>query len=329
MVIPTAETSQIIAADVRPMIRPREWRIVPAPRKPIPVTTCAAIRPGSLGLSNAITMATFVDSHMNSIDPRQIRMLVRKPAGLSLISRSTPMSPPQTIARSAFTTKSLTRGLVRSQDSGTIATAFRPSKPPEGGGYNYILFQGDAMNRTFVDPHGATRPVPAVSLLLAGACLGAALLALVSAAVRQGDAAGAPAVAAAPLRSSQDGYAAVARAVMPAVVNISSYKVIRTYQYSPFLVDPFFRDFFGEEFPGLVVPRDQRAMSLGSGVIVDDQGTILTNYHVVEQAQEVKAALGDGREMPARIVGADQRTDLAVLRVEKDSLPHAVMGDSE
>ncbi len=127
----------------------------------------------------------------------------------------------------------------------------------------------------------------------------------------------------------QDGYAAVARAVTPAVVNISSLKVIRGYEYSPFLVDPFFRDFFGEEFPGLVVPREQRAMSLGSGVIVDDQGTILTNYHVVEQAQEVKASLGDGREMRARILGADQRTDLAVLRVERESLPHAVMGDSE
>ena len=207
------------------------------------------------------------------------------------------------------------------------------------------------MNRTLVEPHGATRTAPAMSLLLAGACLGAALLALASAAFRHRDAAGrpgpaagaqasggdprgssgprAPALAAPPLPASQDGYAAVARAVMPAVVNISSYKVIRTYQYSPFLVDPFFRDFFGEEFPGLVVPRDQRAMSLGSGVIVDDQGTILTNYHVVEQAQEVKAALSDGREMRARIVGADQRTDLAVLRVEKDSLPHAVMGDSE
>src|SRR6185295_1869389 len=97
-----------------------------------------------------------------------------------------------------------------------------------------------------------------------------------------------PAIGGLPVRASQDGYAAVARAVMPAVVNISSYKVIRTYQYSPFLVDPFFRDFFGEEFPGLVVPREQRAMSLGSGVIVDDQGTILTNYHVIEQAQEVK-----------------------------------------
>src|SRR5215470_18099668 len=59
----------------------------------------------------------------------------------------------------------------------------------------------------------------------------------------------------------QDGYAAVARAVMPAVVNISSFKVIRSYEYSPFLVDPFFRDFFGEQFPGLAVPREQREMS--------------------------------------------------------------------
>lgn len=202
------------------------------------------------------------------------------------------------------------------------------------------------MNRALADQHGATKTAPAISLLLAGACLGAALLLLVSASRRHGvpasgrNAAGgaaassgsqapSPAIGGLPVRAAQDGYADVARAVMPAVVNISSYKVIRTYQYSPFLVDPFFRDFFGEEFPGLVVPREQRAMSLGSGVIVDDQGTILTNYHVVEQAQEVKASLGDGREMRARILGADQRTDLAVLRVERESLPHAVMGDSE
>jgi Do/DeqQ family serine protease len=130
-------------------------------------------------------------------------------------------------------------------------------------------------------------------------------------------------------QAAQDGYAAVARAVMPAVVNISSLKVIRTYEYSPFLVDPFFRDFFGEDFPGLVVPREQREMSLGSGVIVDDHGTILTNFHVVEQAQEVKASLGDGRDVHARLLGADRRTDLAVLRVEKASLPHVALGDSE
>ena len=213
------------------------------------------------------------------------------------------------------------------------------------------------MNRALSD-HVGLKPAPAIGLLVAGACLGAALLALVSTERRLryaapgrdaagsgiGDAgadasspagAGGPSPApsrpaGAPLsRAPQDGYAAVARAAMPAVVNISSYKVIRTYEYSPFMLDPFFRDFFGEDFPGLVVPRDQRAMSLGSGVIVDDQGTILTNYHVVEQAQEVKAALADGREMHARLLGADRRTDLAVLSLEHDSLPHAVMGDSE
>ncbi len=181
------------------------------------------------------------------------------------------------------------------------------------------------------------KPATVLALLAAGAFLGAALSAVVPegralppAASGNGPAGGAvPAAPGAPAAPSQDGYAAVARAVMPAVVNISSFKVIRTYEYSPFLVDPFFRDFFGEQFPGLVVPREQREMSLGSGVIVDDRGTILTNYHVVEQAQEVKVALSDGREIRARILGADQRTDLAVLRVDKESLPHAAMGDSE
>jgi len=181
------------------------------------------------------------------------------------------------------------------------------------------------------------KPATALALLATGAFLGAALSAVVpagravpAAATESGPApASAPASPVVPAAPSQDGYAAVARAVMPAVVNISSLKVIRTYEYSPFLVDPFFRDFFGQQFPGLVVPREQREMSLGSGVFVDERGTILTNYHVVEQAQEVKVALPDGRETKARILGADQRTDLAVLRVEKDSLPHAAMGDSE
>jgi len=181
------------------------------------------------------------------------------------------------------------------------------------------------------------KPATALALLAAGAFLGAALSAVVPSgralpAAPTGSAPEgrtAPAATRSPGAPSQDGYAAVARAVMPAVVNISSLKVIRTYEYSPFLVDPFFRDFFGEQFPGLVVPREQRQMSLGSGVFVDERGTILTNYHVVEQAQEVKVALSDGREIKARILGADQRTDLAVLRVENDSLPHAAMGDSE
>jgi Do/DeqQ family serine protease len=154
-------------------------------------------------------------------------------------------------------------------------------------------------------------------------------LGVVIAVVSLGTALSAPVLAAAPPTAMREGYAEVAKAAMPAVVNISSLKVIRTYEYSPFLVDPFFRDFFGQDFQGLVVPREQREMSLGSGVIVDDRGTILTNYHVVEQAREVKVALADGREMRARFLGTDQRTDLAVLRVDQASLPHAVMGDSE
>ena len=172
-------------------------------------------------------------------------------------------------------------------------------------------------------------PAPALGLVVAGALFGAAVVAVISGA--RGPHAPAPAAFAgsSASRAAQDGYAAVARQAMPSVVNISSLKVIRTYEYSPFLVDPFFRDFFGQQFPGLVVPREQREMSLGSGVFVDERGTILTNYHVVEQAQEVRVALSDGRETKARILGADQRTDLAVLRVEKDSLPHAAMGDSE
>ena len=175
----------------------------------------------------------------------------------------------------------------------------------------------------------------AFALLAAGALVGALVCrlvleaqpapALAAADVRSGGGAGGGLLAQAP----QESFAAVAKAVMPAVVNISSLKVTRTYEYSPFMLDPFFRDFFGQDLPGMVVPREQREMSLGSGVFVDERGTILTNYHVVEQAQEVKVALPDGRETKARILGADQRTDLAVLRVEKDSLPHAAMGDSE
>ena len=199
-------------------------------------------------------------------------------------------------------------------------------KTPEEG----TATPGERIRRGRASPAGR-RVASAVACVAAGVLVGAALHRILW------QAQAAPALAETGARADggllaqapQDGFAAVAKAVMPAVVNISSLKVTRTYEYSPFMLDPFFRDFFGQELPGMVVPREQREMSLGSGVIVDEDGTILTNYHVIEQSQEVKASLADGRELPARIVGADRRTDLAVLRVGKTSLPHARMGDSE
>jgi Do/DeqQ family serine protease len=142
---------------------------------------------------------------------------------------------------------------------------------------------------------------------------------------------GAAAPAAPPLaQPSGDGYAPIAKQVMPAVVNISSIQVIQTYErYSPFGADPFFQQFFGGGVYDYVVPREQRAMSLGSGVIVDDRGTILTNHHVVENATQVKVSLAGGKEVEAKILGVDPRTDLAALRVAEGGLPHVVMGDSD
>jgi len=139
-----------------------------------------------------------------------------------------------------------------------------------------------------------------------------------------------PGPATVPLPPRGDGYASIAKAVMPAVVNVSSVHVIRTYErYSPFLNDPFFQQFFGGGMYDYVVPRERRELSLGSGVLVDEQGTILTNHHVIEQASEVKVSLSDGRELKARIAGVDPRTDLAVLRVDGGGLPKAVLGNSD
>jgi len=188
--------------------------------------------------------------------------------------------------------------------------------------------RGGAGHRQELRPGRGRRASPAIAFVAAGVLIGAAIERLV-APTQSLSAADSAAPTGALSQAPQDGFAAVAKAVMPAVVNISSLKVTRTYEYSPFMLDPFFRDFFGQELPGMVVPREQREMSLGSGVIVDEDGTILTNYHVIEQSQEVKASLADGRELRARIVGADRRTDLAVLRVNKTSLPRARMGDSE
>lgn len=103
------------------------------------------------------------------------------------------------------------------------------------------------------------------------------------------------------------------------VVNISSTKVTRTggeQLLNPFFSDPFFRDFFGNRF--FSIPRERRERSLGSGVIVSSDGLILTNNHVVENADEIMVTLADKRELAAEIVGNDPKSDVAVIRLKGD-----------
>lgn len=122
----------------------------------------------------------------------------------------------------------------------------------------------------------------------------------------------------------------VASAVKPAVVNISSTQTIKTPGVpSPFFNDPFFRRFFGDEFGFLEKPREHKQVSLGSGVIVDKDGYILTNNHVIKDAEEIKVKLSDKRELKGKVIGTDQKTDLAVIRIDANRLPVIKLGDSD
>jgi serine protease Do len=125
-----------------------------------------------------------------------------------------------------------------------------------------------------------------------------------------------------------NGFSAVLKPALPAVVNISSSKVVKPgrNQMSPMFNDPFFRQFFGDQGPGEA--RPQREQSLGSGVIVSSDGTILTNNHVVDGATDIKVFLSDKREFQAKLIGTDANTDIAVLKIDASNLPTLPLGDS-
>jgi Do/DeqQ family serine protease len=117
-----------------------------------------------------------------------------------------------------------------------------------------------------------------------------------------------------------------AQLAIPSVPNISSTTVVRTPN-SPFASDPFFREFFGGD--SLFGYRDRLQQSLGSGVVVSADGYVLTNNHVIgSERSEVSVTLPDKRELRAKIVGIDDATDLAVLKIEAKNLPVLAWGDS-
>ncbi|OYT70939.1 MAG: hypothetical protein CFK52_09490 [Chloracidobacterium sp. CP2_5A] len=117
------------------------------------------------------------------------------------------------------------------------------------------------------------------------------------------------------------GFSAVVKSTLPAVVNISTTRATRGQVDAGFDL-PFFPDIFGP------APRRQPVNSLGSGVIVSADGYILTNHHVIDGANDIKATLADGRRLKARLVGTDPKTDIAVLKVDEANLPAIPLGDS-
>jgi serine protease Do len=128
-------------------------------------------------------------------------------------------------------------------------------------------------------------------------------------------------------------FAPVVKRAMPAVVNISSSKVVKDQGGAEggqgLFNDPFFRQFFGGRMPQQQErPRSERATSLGSGVVVSADGYILTNNHVVDGATDVKVSFADKEEYPAKVIGTDKYTDVAVLKINKTGLTTLPFADS-
>jgi Do/DeqQ family serine protease len=119
--------------------------------------------------------------------------------------------------------------------------------------------------------------------------------------------------------------------VAPAVVTIRAERVVRAPRQHPFFDDPSLQDFFGGRAPQTQPqpPREMRQRALGSGVVISPDGYIVTNHHVVDGAEQITVEFTDRRTASAKLVGTDQPSDLAVLKVDAKDLPVLTLGDSD
>jgi serine protease Do len=131
------------------------------------------------------------------------------------------------------------------------------------------------------------------------------------------------------LSDFRNGFSKVIDPALPAVVNISSTRIVKQQPVPNVFQDPFFRQFFGNQAgPQQQSPQAEREHSLGSGVIVNPDGYILTNNHVISGASDIEVFTRDQKKYRARVIGADPRTDVAVIKVDASGLPTVAFAES-
>lgn len=123
--------------------------------------------------------------------------------------------------------------------------------------------------------------------------------------------------------------AEIASAVKPAIVNISTTRTVKIQGGMDLFDDPFFRRFFGDQFNRQRQPRERKSSGLGSGVIVSSDGYIVTNYHVVKDADEIKVTLADKKEYHGKVIGSDPKTEISIVKIEATGLPTLPWGNSD
>ncbi|MBI5100831.1 MAG: DegQ family serine endoprotease [Nitrospirae bacterium] len=117
--------------------------------------------------------------------------------------------------------------------------------------------------------------------------------------------------------------------VKPAIVNISTTRTVKIQGGMDPFDDPFFRRFFGDNFGRQRQPKERKSGGLGSGVIISSDGYIVTNYHVVKDADEIKVTLSDKREFRGKIIGSDPKTEISIIRIDAKDLSTVTWGNSD